>query len=508
MDTVFLGARLLLSAMFLVAGTAKLADQQGSRKAIIDFGIPSSFATSLGFFLPLIEIVIAVTLIPQVSAWWGAIGALILLLVFVAGISVNLMSGRKPDCHCFGQLHSAPAGWSMAARNAGLAAVAFWVVWQGADHVGPGVGAWLSGLKSAPIYDLLAVGVLLGLFALGQWFLMRLFRQNERLLIRLKALKTQVAAFSKRTPVPPDPARALGLPVGSLAPRFQLSSLSGPTVTLDDLRGLGKSILLVFSDPLCGPCKAVFRDLANWAEEHVQALNIVLISRGTIKDNRVKFGGQTAIQILLQQDRELARAYNCPATPGAILIHPDGRIASTLAVGAHAIGVLIAIANKRLDLIGEITGTNPSSNHAGPPPSPLPAKIGDPAPDLMLPDLIGNMVSLSDSRDRPTLVLFWNPNCDFCSRILNRLKAWESKGLKHALQLLVVSTGSVEQNRAMGLQSKVLLDEGFRVLRTFGAPGTPSAVLINKGKIASAVAVGADEVWRLTGWEEPTVTGA
>ena len=36
--------------------------------------------------------------------------ALVLLLLFVGGISYNVARGRSPDCHCFGQLHSAPAG--------------------------------------------------------------------------------------------------------------------------------------------------------------------------------------------------------------------------------------------------------------------------------------------------------------------------------------------------------------------------------------------------------------
>ena len=36
--------------------------------------------------------------------------ALALLLAFVGGIVVNLARGTTPDCHCFGQLHSEPAG--------------------------------------------------------------------------------------------------------------------------------------------------------------------------------------------------------------------------------------------------------------------------------------------------------------------------------------------------------------------------------------------------------------
>src|SRR3712207_3473994 len=131
MATALLIARLLLALVFLVAGVAKLADRAGSRQAITDFGLPAQLAAPLGILLPLAELAAAAALIPASTAWWGAIGALALLLLFVAGIGVNLARGRKPDCHCFGQLHSAPAGWSTLARNGALAAVAGFIIWQG-----------------------------------------------------------------------------------------------------------------------------------------------------------------------------------------------------------------------------------------------------------------------------------------------------------------------------------------------------------------------------------------
>src|SRR5918999_3279592 len=138
MDSFLLIARLLLALVFALAGGAKLADRQGSRQAIIDFGVPSALAAPLGLLLPLAELTIAATLLPASTAWWGALGALALLSVFVVGITYNLARGRKPECHCFGQLHSAPAGWKTLARNGALAAVAGFIVWQGWN--GGGVG--------------------------------------------------------------------------------------------------------------------------------------------------------------------------------------------------------------------------------------------------------------------------------------------------------------------------------------------------------------------------------
>src|SRR5215216_4378348 len=110
MDTALLIGRLLLIIVFAVAGVAKLADRKGSRQAIIDFGLPRSFVTPLSILVPLCELAVAAALIPAQSAWWGALGALALLLAFIAGISFNLARGRKPECHCFGQLHSSSCG--------------------------------------------------------------------------------------------------------------------------------------------------------------------------------------------------------------------------------------------------------------------------------------------------------------------------------------------------------------------------------------------------------------
>src|SRR5918995_1188346 len=145
MDAALLIARLVLVGVFTLADVAKLSDLKGSRKAITDFGLPAVLASPLGLLLPLAELGVAAALIPASTAWWGALGALGLLLLFVVGISINLARGRKPECHCFGQLHSAPAGWRTLARNALLAAVTAFVVWGSTREGGAGPSAlsWL-----------------------------------------------------------------------------------------------------------------------------------------------------------------------------------------------------------------------------------------------------------------------------------------------------------------------------------------------------------------------------
>ena len=131
MSTALLVVRLLLAGVLGVAAVGKLADRAGSRRAVVDFGVPERLASPAASLLPLAELAAAGLLVPAATAEWGALLALVLLAFFVAAIALNLFKGRRPDCHCFGQLHSAPAGWSTLVRNLVLAAAAAWVVVAG-----------------------------------------------------------------------------------------------------------------------------------------------------------------------------------------------------------------------------------------------------------------------------------------------------------------------------------------------------------------------------------------
>jgi thiol-disulfide isomerase/thioredoxin len=124
--------------------------------------------------------------------------------------------------------------------------------------------------------------------------------------------------------------------------------------------------------------------------------------------------------------------------------------------------------------------------------------IGAAAPPVKLPDLSGAMVDLAEHRGTRTLVLFWNPGCGFCQRMLPDLKAWEAKTPKGAPKLVLVSSGTAEENREQGLRSPILLDQNFSVGSAFGTDGTPSAVMIDAhGRIASELAVGGPAVMKL-----------
>jgi len=266
--------------------------------------------------------------------------------------------------------------------------------------------------------------------------------------------------------------------------------------------------MLVFSDPGCGPCTALLPEIGSWQRDHANKLAIALVSRGSAEANRAKVSEHGLNHVLLQKDREVSNDYQAHGTPTAVLINANGQIGSPVAGGAEAIR----------DLVARTTGSAPReaaarpSNNGGngaaaaqPQQAAPKSKIGEAAPAVELSDLEGNKVSLaSDFKGKKTLVLFWNPGCGFCRRMVDDLKAWEAKPPKNAPALLVVSTGTAEANRELGLKSVTVLDEGFNVGRQFGASGTPSAVLVDvNGKIASDVSVGSPAVLALANGEDP-----
>ena len=505
MNTVLLIARLVLAVVFVVAGLTKLADREGSRQAMTDFGLPTALAVPVGLLLPLAELAVAAALVPAATAWWGAVGALALLLLFVTGIGVNLARGRKPDCHCFGQLYSAPAGWTTLARNVILAVVAAFVVWQGRDGAGPSAIAWMGELTAAQLVAFIVGLVALALLAGQWWFLLHLLRQNGRLLVRVEALEARVGWDAAAPPGNGTPRQVAGLPVASQAPPFSLKGLHGEMLTLESLRSAGKPVMLLFTDPGCGPCTAMLPEIGRWQDEHSDKLAVSLVSRGKPEENRAKMGEHGLTQVLLQEDWEVSEAYRVSGTPSAVLVQQDGTIGSAVVGGAEAIRDLVAYAvGERTQLPMHLPQAQgePCPNcgrvHAAAPTLPAARKIGEPTPEIKLPDLEGNTVELEDFRAEQTLVLFWNPGCGFCQQMLPELKEWEENRPEDAPSLLVVSAGTEEANREMGLSSTVVLDQQFAAGRAFGASGTPSAVLVDaEGNVASEIAVGAPGVLEL-----------
>jgi peroxiredoxin len=522
MDGLLLAARLILAAVFAVSGISKLFDLSGSQAAMRSFGVPERFTRAGGIALPIAELVIAGLLVPAATARWGALLALILLAVFIAGISYSLFRGRKFDCHCFGQLTTSEIGPPTLIRNAVLAVLAAFVVISGFvnNTPGPGLTDVFRGL-SAFEWVMLAIGViLLAALAGVSWLLVHLLGQNGRLLVRLDRIEAALEDADIEIPAADEDEddedeEDEGLAFGAPAPAFSLSGLYGETMTLDALRAADKPVLLLFTDPTCGPCNAMMGDVGKWQRDLSEKLTIAVVTRGSLEENRNKAKQYNLTHVLMQRDNEVADAYQTYGTPTAVLVRPDGTIGSAAAGGAQQIRTLVKqaaegkvpVPSPRLAAVPRpVKARQPAANAQAPRGI---ASIGKDAPVVELTNLDGETVRLADFAGHPTALLFWNPGCGFCQRMVDDLKAWESNKPEGAPKLLVVSTGEVEQNREQDLTSPVVLDSGFTVGRAFGASGTPSAVLVGAdGKIASGLAVGGPTVISLLRNEAPNLLDA
>jgi thiol-disulfide isomerase/thioredoxin/uncharacterized membrane protein YphA (DoxX/SURF4 family) len=480
-EIIVLLARVLIAIVFAVSGLAKLVSIRQSRISMQEFGVPAPIAGIVTGLLITVELAVPLLILRVPTAWYGGVIALALLAIFCIMIAVNLLRHRRPHCNCFGQLHSAPIGWQMLARNIVLGVVAVAIVLKGRENGALSAIGWARSLGASSTTSLVLASIILVLLVVIAACLVQIVRQQGRVLLRLDALEQAAVAEpgQKAQVIAPE----LGLPLGTKAPEFVLNALDGGRTRLADLLKRNKPVLLLFSHPGCGPCQSLFPDIGNWQNDLEEDLTIAVISEGPAADNRSHAKKHDIRRLLLQKEREIAERYLANGTPSGVLVAANGTITSHLAQGTDAIRSLVgAIASQRH--AGTLTAET--------------VAVGDPAPDLSFDALSGEKIALSNLRGQKTMLLFWNPRCGFCQRMLPELKDWEATALPGSPRLIVLSTGAPSENRAMGLRSTIVLDVQSRAASAFRAHGTPMAILLDgEGRVASPVAAGKDAVFEL-----------
>jgi peroxiredoxin len=134
-----------------------------------------------------------------------------------------------------------------------------------------------------------------------------------------------------------------GLPAGTPVPDFHLPLLHGGELSLSDYQG--RKVLLVFSDPNCGPCDQLAPQLEQLARR-THGVQVLMVSRGEPEANRAKAAQHgLTFPIVLQKQWEVSKEYAKFATPVGYLIDEEGIIAKELAIGVEPIlSLLVALA--------------------------------------------------------------------------------------------------------------------------------------------------------------------
>ena len=486
MDVALISSTVILAVVFALAGVTKLLDRDGSRAAARSFGVPDRLAGIVGLGVPLGEIAIAALLIPQVTRWWAAVVALALLLVFCGAIGRAIARGEVPDCHCFGQLHSAPAGWRTLARNGVLAVIAIFIVAAGRVDRGPSVVAWGSGLGGLEWLVLGLCVVLAAVVALGGYAVAHVLRSYGQVLVRLDGVERRLRAAGLELDEPEDVPQ-FGLEPGTSAPAFSLGSVEGGRVTLDDLRAPGAPVLLLFTSPTCMQCSILMPEVARWQNDHADELTVALLSDGDSERIRAEAIEHGLQHVLFDEGLTAYEAYEANGTPSAVLIGDDGTVVTWLASGSDWIGTLV---EQALSGAGRAPG--------------LP--VGSEVPSIRLESLAGDETELAEHLSGPTALVFWNPGCGYCRSMHDELRAWESDRPADSPALVVISAGSTDDVRAEGFASTVLLDPEWALSAALGADGTPIAMLVDgAGRVASPLVSGAVAAFALLGARESAI---
>jgi uncharacterized membrane protein YphA (DoxX/SURF4 family) len=103
--------RLLLGGVFVVAGFLKLPDPDAAVRAVRAYRLlPEVLVAPVAFGLPVLEVAVGLALLAGVFVRTAAIGAAVLLVVFLVGVGSAWARGLQIDCGCFGDGGAVAAG--------------------------------------------------------------------------------------------------------------------------------------------------------------------------------------------------------------------------------------------------------------------------------------------------------------------------------------------------------------------------------------------------------------
>lgn len=441
----------LVAACFMTAGAIKAYDRHFFENALSKFGFQGKIPSFLSNFLPIWELILAILFLVDKTSFIGGIAIVSTLSVFTVFLTSHLIKGNKFTCNCFGNFYQKPATWMAVVRNMTLAGVSVLIIWYDNKF---DIGQQFA---TFPTSVALAEG----------WLLWVAFN-------KLKEKKSRIQLFGEKVK----------------APEFNLLATNGNTVSLKGLIQIGNPVLLVFLDPACGPCEVLMPYLAAWEKELSHSLTIQLIGNRSLEENRVKAARYGISQIAVQNGQEVSNSYKISGTPGAVLITPQGDLATGGINGAD-------------DIIRFVTGAEKNPEKEIPSPAGENAdlflndiKIGQLLPKIWLRDEKGYSIDILGQEKQHSFILFRDENgiepesfwTDFDFEITKF-----SARPKTILVLAAPLAGSCSYRF-----DSVAVDSSHSARKALGIKTLPAAVFLDrKGKLKLPVAQSSHEIINL-----------
>ncbi|MCU1640132.1 MAG: hypothetical protein JWN03_407 [Nocardia sp.] len=284
---------------------------------MLAFGIGERWVPATTWAVPVAEALVAAGLLLPVTGLSAAAAGILLLTVFTVAVAVQLLRGNHPSCACFGAADVAPIGPLTLVRNGALLALGCAAMATAIAY--PRLPSPLPADRAA----LITVGIAVVTVQIWQGLALRRIRRAQATSIPAVALPSQ-------------------LPVGTIAPEFELLASPGTPATLSGLLADGRPQVLLFLHHGCSPCRQVADEIGVWNRKlHGQA-DITVIGSGTLQDNALWAEEYGIARYLVQQYKEVAERYAIRGTPTGVKVGSDGRIATGLAIGSAAIRALLS----------------------------------------------------------------------------------------------------------------------------------------------------------------------
>ena len=296
-----------------------------------------------------------------------------------------------------------------------------------------------------------------------------------------------------------EPYRGEGLAPGSPLPDFELRTIDGERFRRSQVTVRRSAILFVSAED--EGSKAVIDTLRSITAKRKSLPKLIyVIDGGVANDVIASWLGRVPkpVTVLLQEDSEVASVLRANGTPSAYLFDAHGVTQGRLRTGAVAILEALGIPQGSIPAAArKANGLRPHTQSRQRSYRGLP--VGSPAPELELPLLTGGTWMGASGPGRTRLVLFWNPDCPPCQRILPELaiaaRTWTG------FDAAIIASGSAEENQGLsnaGLSIPIALQSRQEASRAFHVLESPAAVLVSpEGTVVGAPASGAQAIWNL-----------
>jgi len=264
------------------------------------------------------------------------------------------------------------------------------------------------------------------------------------------------------------------------APDFTLQTISGETVSLSDFRG--KPVMLTFWTINCAACQSQISNTQafydEWSSETLAVLTINVADSVSAVQDYVAIR-KISYPVLLDQRGTVARTYGIPGVPVTFLIDSEG------IMKAYKIGPL----QSQKEIEDALSSVFPSlilkaKTETGP-------EIGKLAPDFTLQTIEGQIITLSEYRDKTVLLNFWVSSCAACVDEIPYFQAMLEEQENEAVIVLAINCGESSQTvkdmvDGMELTFPMLLDPDGKVCESYKR-GSPTTFLINGNGIIKAI---------------------